>query len=104
MAIKLKVKTGDVVRVITGEDKGKEGKITRVFIDRNKAIVSGVNMVSKHVKPGAKNPQGGIVKTEAPIHVSNLMLVEDGKTVKVGYRIDENGKKIRFSKRTNKQI
>ncbi len=73
--IKLKVKSGDTVKVIAGDHKGLTGKITRVYREKNKAIVEGVNMVSKHTKPSAKNPQGGIVKKEAPIHISNLSLV-----------------------------
>ena len=100
---KFKIKTGDTVRVVAGDDKGQEGKIVKVLIDKNKAIVEGVNMVSKHTKPSAQNPQGGISKFEAPIHISNLMLVENGETTRVGYRIDE-GKKNRFSKKTDKAI
>ena len=80
--IKLKIKTGDSVKVIAGDHKGITGKVTRVYKEKNKAIVEGVNMVSKHTKPSAKNPQGGIVKKEAPIHISNLLLV-DGEKPKV---------------------
>ncbi|MDY7394388.1 50S ribosomal protein L24 [Aureibaculum sp. 2210JD6-5] len=101
--IKIKVKTGDTVRVTTGEDKGKEGKIVKILKDKNKAIVEGVNMVSKHTKPSAQNPQGGISKFEAPIHISNIMLVENGNTVKVGYKI-EGDKKVRFSKKSKEII
>jgi large subunit ribosomal protein L24 len=100
---KLKFKTGDTVRVIAGDHKGEEGKIVKVIIDNNKAIVEGVNMISKHTKPSAENPQGGIIKKEAPIHISNLMLVENGKTVKVGYRMDGD-KKVRFSKESKEVI
>ena len=100
---KLKIKTGDTVRVTTGDDKGQEGKIVKILIDKNKAIVEGVNMVSKHTKPSAQNPQGGISKFEAPIHISNLMLVEDGKTTRVGYKI-EGDKKVRFSKKSKEII
>jgi large subunit ribosomal protein L24 len=74
--IKLKIKTGDTVKVIAGDHKGTTGTITRVYKEKNKAIVEGVNMVSKHTKPSAKSPQGGIVKKEAPIHISNLAKVE----------------------------
>lgn len=74
--IKLKIKSGDTVKVIAGDHKGTTGTVTRVYREKNKAIVEGVNMVSKHTKPSAKNPQGGIVKKEAPIHISNLSLVE----------------------------
>ncbi len=100
---KLKIKTGDTVRVTAGDDKGQEGKIVKVLIDKNKAIVEGVNMVSKHTKPSAQNPQGGISKFEAPVHISNLMLVENGETTRVGFRT-EDGKKVRFSKKTDKAI
>ena len=102
---KLRIKTGDTVRVIAGDQKGQEGKVMRVLIEKNKAIVEGVNMVKKHEKPSAANPQGGIVKKEAAIHVSNLMLVDpkSGETTRVGYRI-ENGTKVRFSKKSNEVI
>ena len=101
--IKIKLKTGDTVRVTTGEDKGKEGKIVKVLKDKNKAIVEGVNMVSKHTKPSAQNPQGGISKFEAPIHISNIMLVANGNTTKVGYKI-EGDKKVRISKKSKEII
>ncbi|MDP2088263.1 MAG: 50S ribosomal protein L24 [Flavobacteriaceae bacterium] len=101
--IKLKIKTGDKVRVIAGDHRGEEGKIIKVLIESNKAIVEGVNMISKHTKPSANNPQGGIVKKEAALNISNLMLVEDGKTTRVGYR-NEDGKKVRFSKKSDKAI
>jgi large subunit ribosomal protein L24 len=100
---KLKIKSGDTVRVIAGENKGQEGKVTKVVLEKNRAFVEGVNMVSKHTKPSAQSPQGGIVKKEASIHVSNLMLVENGETTRVGYRM-EDGKKVRFSKKSDKAI
>ena len=100
---KLKIKSGDTVRVIAGENKGQEGKVTKVVIEKNRAFVEGVNMVSKHTKPSAQSPQGGIVKKEASIHISNLMLVENGETTRVGYRM-EDGKKVRFSKKSDKAI
>ena len=102
---KLKIKSGDTVVVTTGEHKGSEGKVMTVLIDKNKAIVEGVNMVSKHEKPSASNPQGGITKKEAPIHISNLSLIDpkSGKATRVGYKI-ENGKKVRFSKQSNQVI
>ena len=101
--IKLKVKTGDTVKVIAGDHKGEEGKIVKVFIDKNRAIVEGVNMISKHTKPSADNPQGGIVKREASLHISNLMLMENGVATKVGYRM-EGDKKVRFSKKSKEVI
>ncbi|MCL4126422.1 UNVERIFIED_CONTAM: hypothetical protein GTU68_026538 [Idotea baltica] len=103
MMIKIKLKTGDTVRVTTGEDKGKEGKIVKILKDKNKAVVEGVNMVSKHTKPSAQNPQGGISKFEAPIQISNIMLVENGNTTRVGYKM-EGDKKVRFSKKSKEII
>ena len=103
--IKLKIKSGDIVRVIAGDHKGSEGKIVRVLREKNKAIVEGVNMVSKHTKPSAKNPQGGIVKKEAPIHISNLALIDpkSKEATKTGTRV-EGDKKVRFSKKSNQVL
>jgi large subunit ribosomal protein L24 len=103
--IKLKIKSGDTVRVIAGDHKGAEGKIVSVDREKNKAIVEGVNMVSKHTKPSAKSPQGGIVKKEAPIQISNIALVDakTKETTKVGYRMDGD-KKVRFSKKSNQVL
>ena len=102
---KLKIKSGDVVRVIAGDHKGSEGKIVRVIREDNKAIVEGVNMVSKHTKPSAKSPQGGIVKKEAPIQISNLSLIDpkSKEITKTGTRI-ESDKKVRFSKKSNQVL
>ena len=102
---KLKIKTGDTVRVIAGDHKGSEGKVVRVFRDKNKAIVQGVNMVSKHTKPSAKNPQGGIVKKEASIQISNIALIDPKtkETTRVGIRV-EGDKKVRFSKKSNQVL
>ena len=102
---KLKIKTGDTVRIIAGDHKGTEGKVTKVFIEKNKAIVEGANMVSKHEKPSANNPQGGIVKKEAPIHISNLSLIDSKskETTRVGVEV-RDGKKVRFSKKSNEVI
>ena len=103
--IKLKIKSGDTVRVIAGNNKGSEGTVVRVLREKNKAIVEGVNMVSKHTKPSAQSPQGGIVKKEAPIHISNLALVDPKtkETTKVGVRV-EGDKKVRFSKKSNQVL
>ena len=91
-------------RVIAGDHKGSEGQVLKVFIDKNKAIVEGVNMVKKHTKPSAQNPQGGIVEKEAPIHVSNLsLLTSKGEETRVGFRM-EGDKKVRFSKKSNEVI
>jgi large subunit ribosomal protein L24 len=100
---KLKIKTGDTVKVIAGDHKGEEGKVVKVFIDKNRAIVEGVNMISKHTKPSADNPQGGIVKKEASLHISNLMLVKNGEASRVGYRM-EGDQKVRFSKKSNEVL
>lgn len=103
--IKLKIKTGDTVRVIAGDHKGSEGTVVSVDREKNKAIVEGVNMVSKHTKPSAKSPQGGIVKKEAPIHVSNLSLIDpkSKEATRVGTRI-EGDKKVRFAKKSNQVL
>ncbi|GGD55354.1 50S ribosomal protein L24 [Muriicola marianensis] len=103
--MKLKIKTGDTVRVIAGDHKGSEGKVLSVDRVKNKAIVEEINMVSKHEKPSAKNPQGGIVKKEAPIHISNLSLIDkkSGETTRVGFEF-EDGKKVRVSKKSNEVI
>ena len=86
---KLKIKSGDTVRVITGDHKGSEGKVLKVLKDKNKAIVEGVNMVKKHMKPSAQSPQGGIVEKEASIQLSNLsLLTTNGETTRIGYRIE----------------
>ena len=100
---KLKIKSGDTVRVLAGDHKGEEGKVVKVIIAKNRAIVEGVNMVSKHAKPSADNPQGGIIKKEASINISNLGLIENGATVRVGYQM-EGDKKVRVSKKTDKAI
>ena len=102
---KLKIKSGDTVRVMAGDHKGTEGKVLRVLREKNKAIVEGTNMVSKHTKPSAKNPQGGIVKKEAPIHISNLALVDlkTKETTKTGVR-KEGDKNVRISKKSNQVL
>ena len=101
---KLKIKSGDAVKVIAGDHKGSEGKVLQVFLDKNKAIVEGVNMVKKHTKPSAQSPQGGIVEKEASIHMSNLsLLTSKGEATRVGYRMDGDNK-IRFSKKSNEVI
>lgn len=102
---KLKIKTGDTVRIIAGDHKGVEGKVVSVDREKNKAIVQGANLVSKHQKPSANNPQGGIVKKEAPLHISNLSLIDpkSGETTRVGYEV-RDGKKVRFSKKSKEVI
>lgn len=102
---KLKIKTGDTVKVVAGDHKGSEGKVLCVFRERNKALVEGTNMVFKNEKPSAKNPQGGITKKEAPIHVSNLSLIDpkSGQPTRIRYEV-RDGKKVRVSKESNEVI
>jgi len=106
MQAKLHIKKGDTVQVITGESKGTQGRVLEVIREKNRAIVEGVNMVSKHTKPNAKAPQGGVIKQEATVHISNLMLVEPatGKPTRIGRKLDENGKLVRYSKKTKEVI
>lgn len=104
MAVKIKIRKGDTVRVITGSHKGAEGEVLRISKEDNKAVVEGVNLVKKHNKPNAQNPQGGITEKEAPIHISNLsLLTSEGKTTRVGYRMEE-GTKVRYAKKTDEVI
>ncbi len=102
---KLHIKKGDNVIVIAGNDKGKTGKVLSVAPAENRAIVEGVNMVSKHTKPNTKAPQGGIIRKEAPINVSNISLVDpkSGKATRVGYKF-EDGKKVRYAKKSGEEI
>ena len=95
------LRKGMLVRVIKGNHKGSEGKVLQIIKDKDRVLVEGVNLVSKHTKPSAQNPQGGIVKKEASLHISNVMLVEDGVAVRVGYNVDGDTK-TRVSKKTNK--
>jgi len=103
---KLHIRKGDTVLVITGDDKGKKGKVLEVNIAKSRAIVEGVNMITKHVKPSAKNPEGGIKKIEAGVHISNLKLVDPatGQPTKVGRKLDKDEKLQRYSKKTGEVI
>jgi large subunit ribosomal protein L24 len=102
---KLKIKKGDTVKVISGEARGQQGKVISIDLQKSRALVEGVNLISKSEKPSAKNTNGGIVKKEGSIHLSNLMLVEGGKSVRVGRRTNEKtGKLERFSKKTKEVI
>ena len=103
---KLHIKKGDTVYVNAGNDKGKTGRVLRVLVSKNRAVVEGLNMVSKSAKPSAKHPQGGIIKREAPIHVSNLNLLDpkSGKPTRVGRRKNEEGKTVRYSKKSGEEI
>ncbi len=105
----MKIKKGDIVKVIAGSSKGKEAKVISVDQKKNKVIVEGVNVITKHEKPSAGNPNGGIVTKEAPIDISNVMIVNGGKASRVGFKVtkDENGKvvkKERFAKKTGNVI
>ena len=98
-----KIRNGDLVRVITGKDKDKEGKVLSVNAKNHTVLVEGINMVSKHTKPNAQNQTGGIVSQESSIDISNVMLVVDGKATRVGFKV-EDGKKVRVAKATGKVI
>ena len=102
---KLHIKKGDTVYVNAGNDKGKTGKVLSVNPSKDRAIVEGINMVSKHTKPNASNPQGGIVKQEAGVHVSNLQLIDpqSGKPTRTGHKVVD-GKKIRYAKKSGEEI
>ena len=104
-AVKLHVKKGDTVQVLSGKDKGKEGKILTALPKKGKVIVEGVNKVKRHTKPSQTNPQGGIVKKEAGIHISNVNLIDpaSGKPTRVGYKF-EGDKKIRYAKKSGEEI
>ena len=106
MSVKLHIKKGDMVQVMAGDSKGQQGKVLEVLVDKNRAIVEGVNMVSKHTKPNAKNPQGGIVKKESPIHISNLLPLDPkgGKPTRVGRRENDKGKLFRYAKKSWEEI
>ncbi|MCX4301247.1 MAG: 50S ribosomal protein L24 [Alistipes sp.] len=104
--MKLHVKKGDMVQVIAGDNKGKQGKVLKVEVDKQRAIVEGVNLVKKATKPNAQNPQGGIVEKEAPIHISNMLVLDpkSGKPTKVGRKLDEKGKLVRYAKKSGEEI
>lgn len=107
MSKKLHIRKGDTVRVISGNSKSdKPKKVLEVLVDKDRVIVEGVNMITKHVKPSATNPEGGIEKREAPIHISNLMLIDPatGEPTRVGRKLNENGKLQRYSKKTGEFI
>ena len=103
---KLNIRKGDTVKVIAGDDKGKTGKVQEIIVSKSRAVVEGINIVTKHEKPSAGKPEGGIKKTEAAIHLSNLMVVDpaSGKVTRVGRKLDDKGKLQRFSKKTGEFI
>jgi large subunit ribosomal protein L24 len=104
--MKLHIKKGDTVYVNAGDDKGQTGRVLKVMPEDRKAIVEGLNMVSKHTKPNSKNPQGGIVQQEAAIHISNLQVVDptSGKATRIGRKVDAKGKLVRISKKSGEEI
>ena len=103
---KLHIKKGDTVYVLSGEDRGKTGRVLKVLVTKGRAIVEGVNIVTKAAKPSAKHPQGGLVKMEAPIHISNLSLIDpkSGKPTRVGRRADAQDKTVRYAKKSGEEI
>ena len=103
---KLHIKKGDTVYVNAGDDKGKTGRVLEVLVKKNRAIVEGVNIVSKSTKPSAKHPQGGIIKMEAPIQISNIALIDpkSGKPTRVGFRKNDKGVTVRYSKKSGEEI
>ena len=100
----MKIKKGDTVQVITGNDAGKTGRVIKVFIDRDRIVVEGVNIVKKHARPTQDAPQGGIIEKEATIHISNVMMVSGGKPTRVGYKTLEDGRKVKYAKTTGEII
>lgn len=106
MQKKIHIKKGDVVVVISGNDKGKKGRVLEVNRKKDRAIVEGVNMMSKHTKPNADYPNGGIIKQEASIHISNILVADpsSGEPTRIGRRLNDNGKLVRYSKKSNEEI
>ncbi|HMG89113.1 MAG TPA: 50S ribosomal protein L24 [Chryseolinea sp.] len=103
---KLHIKKGDTVKVLAGDDRGKTGKVLEVLIDQSRAIVEGINIVTKHTKPSAGKPEGGIKKTEASVHISNLMLIDpaSGKATRIGRKLNTKNKLQRYAKKTGEFI
>lgn len=104
--MKLHIKKGDMVQVIAGDNKGKQGKVLMVDVEKQRAVVEGVNLIKKATKPNAQNPQGGIVEKEALIHISNMQVLDpkSGKPTKVGRKLDEKGKLVRYAKKSGEEI
>ena len=100
----MKIKKGDTVQVTTGNDAGKTGRVIKVYLDKDRVVVEGVNIVKKHARPTQDNPQGGIIEKESSIHISNIMLVVGGKPTRVGFKSLENGKKVKFAISTGEVI
>jgi large subunit ribosomal protein L24 len=104
MQIKLHIKVGDTVKVISGESKNQEGKVLKIDRSKMRAIVEGVNIVKKHAKPSASDPQGGIIEKEAGLHISNLMVVINGQPTKIGRKLNDKGNLVRYSKKSGEVI
>jgi large subunit ribosomal protein L24 len=106
MGNKLHIKKGDMVYVNAGDNKGQQGRVLEVLVEKSRAIVEGINMVSKHTKPNAKAPQGGIIKKEAPVHISNLNVVDPGtgKPTRIGRKLNDKNKLVRYSKKSGEEI
>ena len=106
MSVKLHIKKGDTVYVNAGDSKGQQGKVLKVDVEKQRAIVEGVNLCKKATKPNAKNPQGGIIEQEAAIHISNLQVIDpkSGKPTRVGRKLDANGKLVRYAKKSGEEI
>ena len=106
MSVKLHIKKGDTVYVNAADNKGQQGKVLKVDVEKQRAVVEGVNLCKKATKPNAKNPQGGIVEQEAPIHISNLQVIDpkSGKPTRVGRKLDDKGKLVRYAKKSGEEI
>lgn len=106
LQLKVHIKKGDTVKILTGEDRGKQGRVLSIELDKNRAIIEGVRMVSRHTKPNAKDTKGGILKKEAPVHMSNLMLIDPktGEPTRIGRKRNEKGMLKRYSKKTGEII
>ena len=100
----MKIKKGDTVQIITGNDTGKTGRIIKVFLNKERVVIEGVNMVKKHARPTQDNPQGGIIEKEASIHISNVMIIISGKPTRVGYKTLADGRKVKFARTTGEVI
>ena len=100
----MKIKKGDIVKIISGNDKGKSGRVIKVFLDKSRIVVEGINIVKKHSRPSQENPQGGILEKELSIHISNAMYLNGNKPTKIGIKRLDDGNKVRFSKSTNKDL
>ena len=100
----MKIKKGDTVQVITGNDSGKSGRVIKIFLDRDRIVVEGINMVKKHARPTQDNPQGGIIEKESTIHISNVMLIAGGKPTRIGFKTLEDGRRVKYAKATGEEI